>query len=293
MELFSEENATAVVQARHQGCTDERLKQIMDVVIRHLHAAVKELELTPQEWEQAIGFLTGTGHLCSDTRQEFILLSDTLGVSMLVDAINHRRGGPATENTVLGPFHRKGVELLPMGASIVRSGELDPPLFVSGKVTDTNGKPIEGATLDVWQASPDGLYDVQDPNQAPFNLRGLFQTGADGRFWFRSAKPAPYPIPYDGTVGKMLERLGRHPYRPAHIHFIVAAPGFETVTTHLFVAGDPYLDSDAVFGVKESLVVEFHHRDDPEAARKVDLPSPFWEAAHDFVLVPARGGRDA
>jgi catechol 1,2-dioxygenase len=287
MRTFTEETATDAVIERMADCRDARLKQLVASIVTHLHAIVKEVEPTQEEWFAAIQFLTRTGQMCDGKRQEYILLSDTLGVSMLVDAINHRKPTGATETTVLGPFHVAGAPPLAMGDSISKDGRGDP-LWVSGRVLDATGNPVEGATLDVWQTSSDGFYDIQDATQPEMNLRGLFTTGADGRFFFRSIKPTSYPIPTDGPVGHMLTALGRHPMRPAHIHFIVSAPGFEPVTTHIFVEGDPYLDSDAVFGVKESLIVPFVRKDDPEAAARLGLANPYFTAEYDFVLVSAR-----
>ena len=284
MRDFNEFTSTAAVLERNANCRDERLRQIMTSLVTHLHAFVKEVEPTFEEWAFAIDFLTRTGQICDDKRQEFILLSDTLGVSMLVDAINHRRNSAATESTVLGPFHVAGAPKLQMGDSISLDGNGEP-LHMSGRVLNEAGAPIEGALLDVWQTSYDGFYDVQDARQPAMNLRGQFVTGADGRYFFRSVKPASYPIPSDGTVGTMLAALGRHPMRPAHVHFIVSAAGYQSVTTHVFVDGDPYLDSDAVFGVKESLIVPFARHDDPAAAERLGLGNPFYTAEYDFVLV--------
>ena len=209
--------------------------------------------MTPEEWLAAIQFLTRTGQISSDRRQEFILLSDTLGVSMLVDAINNRKIDDVTPSTVLGPFYVGGAPAMAMGENIARHGRGEP-LFVSGRLCDEEGRPLAGAELDIWQTSEDGFYDTQDETQPDMNLRGVFRTGADGRFWFRSIVPASYPIPSDGPVGDMLKALGRHPMRPAHIHFILRAIGYDTLTTHIFIDGDPYLDSDAVFGVKDALI---------------------------------------
>jgi catechol 1,2-dioxygenase len=283
MRDFNEDTATAAVLDRMSGCEDPRLKEIMTSVVTHLHAVIREVEPTPEEWMAAIRFLTATGQICDDKRQEFILLSDTLGVSMLVDAINHRKPSGATESTVLGPFHVAGAPARAMGDTISLDGKGDPA-WVSGRVVDLEGNPIEGALLDVWQTSSDGAYDIQDPEQPEMNLRGLFTTGPDGRFFFRTVKPSSYPIPTDGPVGRMLLALGRHPMRPAHIHVIVGAPGFEPVTTHLFVGGDPYLDSDAVFGVKDSLVVPFVEIDDSAKAKELGLGNPFFVAEHDVAL---------
>ncbi len=284
IEYFTEGNSETSVIARMEGCEDERFKRVMSAVIRHLHAAAKEVELTQEEWFQAIQFLTRTGQLCDDRRQEFILLSDTLGLSMLVDAINHRKTGSATESTVLGPFHVAHAPLREMGADISLDGKGEP-LFMSGRILNTAGQPIEGAVLDIWHSNVEGFYDVQQPDLQPgFNLRGRFTTGADGRYWFRSTRPEFYPIPYDGTVGKMLEKMKRHPYRPAHIHFIVSAPGYASVTTHVFPRGAKYLESDAVFGVKESLIIDFPRHDDRARAAELGVGNPFSTAEYDFVL---------
>jgi catechol 1,2-dioxygenase len=284
MRDFNEQTATTAVIERMSGCRDARLKQIMTSVVTHLHAVVREVEPTMDEWMAAIRFLTETGQKCDDKRQEYILLSDTLGVSMLVDAINHRKPSGATESTVLGPFFVAGAPRKEMGDTISEHGG-EEPVHVCGRVLDQAARPIAGATLDVWQTSSDGYYDIQDPRQTGMNLRGLFTTGGDGRFFFRTVKPSSYPIPTDGPVGKMLMALGRHPMRPAHIHFIVGAPGFEPVTTHMFVAGDEYLDSDAVFGVKDSLIVDFVAHDDPKEAKRLGLGNPYSVARHDFTLV--------
>jgi catechol 1,2-dioxygenase len=283
MKPFTEQNATEVVVESLAGTPDPRFKQLITSVISHLHAIVKEVEPTTAEWMTALEFLTRTGQICNAKRQEFILLSDVLGVSMLVDAINHRKPSGATESTVLGPFHVPGAPALAMGSNISKDpgGE---PVFVRGTVRDTQGNPVKDATLDVWQTSSEGFYDVQDERQSPMNLRGLFKTSEDGQFWFTTIKPSSYPIPTDGPVGEILAAMGRSEMRPAHVHFIVAAKGFDCVTTHLFVAGDEYLKSDAVFGVKESLIVSFKHQDDPLQARKLGIGNPFYLVEHDLVL---------
>lgn len=251
-----EERLTEAVVAKLAVCPDPRLKRVMEALIRHLHAFAREVELTEAEWATGIRFLTETGQMCDDKRQEFILLSDVLGLSMLVDAMNHRKPEGATQSTVLGPFYVEGAPDLEPGANIAKAGGGEP-VEVSGRVLTPQGNPIAGALLDVWQTAPNGFYDIQDPTQPEFNLRGRFHTDRAGAFRFHTVKPTSYPLPTDGTVGRMLAAVGRHPFRPAHIHFIVSAPGYESVTTHLFAAGDPYLDSDAVFGVKNSLIVEF------------------------------------
>ncbi|WP_439617350.1 intradiol ring-cleavage dioxygenase [Shinella sp.] len=282
--FFTEENSVEVVAGRNRNAKDARLKAIMEVVTRKLHEAVKEIEPTQEEWMEAILFLTRTGQMCNEWRQEFILLSDTLGVSMLVDAINNRKPSGASESTVLGPFHVQDAPELPMGANICldQKGE---DMVISGRISDTAGRPIEGAVLDVWQANDEGFYDVQQLGIQPeFNLRGVFRTGADGRYWFRAVKPKYYPIPHDGPVGQMLDHLGRHPYRPAHLHFILKADGFETLITHIFDPHDPYIESDAVFGVKQSLLADFRLVEDAARATAYEFEGAFWEVEYDFVL---------
>jgi len=286
MRNLTETNLTDAVLAKLVGCQAARFKQIMSSLIRHLHACVREVELTEAEWLEGIKFLTATGQMCNDKRQEYILLSDTLGVSMLVDAINHRKPAGATETTVFGPFHVDGAPLLENGASIAGNAKGEPA-FASGYVLTADGKPIVGAELDVWQVDGEGFYDVQRADVDGMRLRGKFRTDTQGRYHFRTLKPVSYPIPTDGPVGKMLLKMGRHPYRPAHIHMIVSAPGFESVTTHLFVEGDSYLDSDAVFAVKNSLVVEFkQHGPGPSPDGSI-LDSGFWTVEYDFRLVAA------
>ena len=282
--FFTEEDSVEVVTGRNGNAKDERLKQVMEVITRKLHEAVKEIEPTQDEWLQAILFLTRTGQMCNEWRQEFILLSDVLGVSMLVDAINNRRPSGASESTVLGPFHVDGAPERRMGDNICldHKGE---DMVVHGRVLDTEGKPIASAVLDVWQANDEGFYDVQQKGIQPdFNLRGVFRTGADGRYWFRAVKPKFYPIPDDGPVGQLLGKLGRHPYRPAHLHYIIKADGFETLTTHIFDPDDPYIESDAVFGVKESLLAEFRKIEEPARAKELGFEGPFFDVEHDFVL---------
>jgi len=283
MRNMNEQNLTDAVIARYASCKDERFKQIMASLVRHLHDFVRDVELTEAEWFEGIQFLTATGQKCDDKRQEFILLSDTLGVSMLVDAINHRKPGGATESTVFGPFYVHGAPELPLGASIAEGMPGDVTV-VSGRVLDTESRPIANALLDVWQTDAEGLYDVQRPHHSQLHLRGKFRTDGQGWYQFRTVRPVSYPVPTDGPVGKMLLKAGRHPYRPAHIHFIVSAPGFDSVTTHLFVEGDPYLDSDVVFGVKNSLVVEFKRHDSAEEAKSRGLPTPFYTADYAFGL---------
>ena len=273
---FNEEGSADAVNGRMGPDVDPRLAEIFTALVRHLHAFAKEVHLTQEEWEAGIAFLTRTGQICSEERQEFILLSDTLGLSMLVDAINNRRPLGATENTVFGPFHVDGAPVRQMGDSISLDGKGESCLY-EGRVFDLNGEPIDGATVDVWSDNAEGFYDVQQPGIQPkWNNRGRFVTGSDGKYSFVGIKPVSYPIPDDGPVGKMLSHLGRHPYRPAHMHYMVTAPGFRKIVTHIFVDGDPYLESDAVFGVKKTLIASFEPIQGDIA----------WRSPIDFVMVP-------
>ena len=289
-ELFSEERSAEVVAASFAGTPDPRLRQLMTSLVHHLHAFVKEVELTEEEWSVAVDFLTRTGQTSSAVRQEFILLSDVLGASMLVETINHRTGGSSTESTVLGPFHVVQSPIRQLGEDIALDGK-GTPCLVSGQVTGPDGEPLAGASVDVWQTNEDGFYDVQQPDlQPPGNLRGLFTADAEGRFWFRSVVPRWYPIPDDGPVGQLLAATGRHPNRPAHLHVIASAPGYLPVTTHVFVDDSPYLDSDAVFGVKESLVRPVPEVDDPVRAAELGLPNPFRTLRFDVSLLRSGTG---
>jgi len=284
-ELFSEERSAEVVAASFANTPDPRLRQVLTSLVHHLHAFVKDVELTEEEWGAAIDFLTRTGQTCTEVRQEFILLSDVLGISMLVETINHRTGGTSTESTVLGPFHMVESPQRDLGQNIALDGK-GTPCLVSGRVTGQDGEPLAGALVDVWQTNEEGFYDVQQPDIQPAgNLRGLFTADPDGQFWFRSVVPRFYPIPDDGPVGELLAGTGRHPNRPAHLHFIASAPGYRPVTTHVFVADSPYLDSDAVFGVKDSLVRDVPEIDDPDRATHVGLANPFRTLTFDLVLL--------
>jgi protocatechuate 3,4-dioxygenase beta subunit len=268
MRNLTEKNATEAVLARLAGCRDERTRALLSALIRHLHEAVREAEPTPAEWLAAIEFLTDTGKMCDEKRQEFILLSDTLGISTLVDAINNRKGQGSTESSLLGPFYVPDAPERAMGANLA-GDEPGALITFRGRVRTLRGEPIVGATLEVWQTAPNGLYDIQDPAQPAMNLRGTFRTGDDGRYELRTLRPVSYPVPTDGPVGRLLRLQGRHPYRPAHTHFMVSASGFRRLVTELFIEGDAYLDSDAVFGVKDSLVV---------------APRPDGTVEYDFVL---------
>lgn len=277
-DYFTEENATEAFLSRMTDEADPRFRKIMSALVAHLHDFISEVELTREEWESAIAFLTATGQKCTDERQEFILLSDVLGASMLVDAINSRRPAGATENTVKGPFHVEGAPVRQMGDDISLDGKGESCLF-EGRVLDLDGAPVSGAKIDVWSDNADGFYDVQQPDIQPkWNNRGVFVTGEDGAYRFRGIKPVSYPVPVDGPVGDVLRGMGRHPFRPAHTHVIVTADGYDSLVTHIFVGDDPYIDSDTVFGVKESLKAPFERT--PEGVAE-------WRCPFDFVLAPA------
>jgi len=280
---FTESTSAEVVISRNAKARDQRLAAALAPLIRHLHAAIKEIEPTQDEWFSAIRFLTATGHACTDWRQEFILLSDVMGVSMLVDAINNRKPSGASESTVLGPFHLPDAPELPLGSDICLDQKGDP-MLVRGRILSIDGTPLAGARLDVWQANDEGFYDVQQKGIQPdFNLRGVFRTNERGEYWFRGVKPKYYPIPQDGPVGALLNALDRHPYRPAHLHYIISADGFQTLTTHIFDPDDPYIASDAVFGVKASLMARFQ----PIAEPGDGFDRAYFKVEHDFVLAPA------
>jgi len=270
----TEDDITQEVLRRFQGTADPRLRQIMQSLVTHLHAFVKDVQLTEGEWWKAIEFLTKTGHMCDANRQEFILLSDTLGVSMVVDLLNHRKPTGATESTVFGPFHRDGAPERATGEDITGIAKGGTPTLVEGRVLSLDGKPIQGAELDVWQADPEGLYDQQIAGIDGVNMRGKFHTDREGRYLVRTTRPVAYSIPDDGPVGQMLRAANRHPWRPAHIHFVISAAGYEPVTTHLFDSVDKYLQSDTVFAVKESLICDF----------KVE--NGLCKCHYDFVLKP-------
>jgi catechol 1,2-dioxygenase len=258
----------------------------MRALVGHLHAFATDVSLTPAEWEYAVAALKRTGEITDDHRHEFILWSDALGLSMLVDAIANPAAGDATESTVLGPFYVPGSPLREYGAVIAEEGDAGVPCLVHGRVLDTDGVPIAGAELDVWQNGDDRLYAVQRPEAPEDHLRGRFLTRDDGSYAFVAVRPVPYPIPYDGPVGEMLANTGRHPWRPAHIHMIVRAAGHRPVTTHIFDAGSEYLGSDAVFAVKPSLLRTFveHAADDPDTP---DGVTGDWVSVHnDLILAP-------
>lgn len=286
----------AVLARLAPGC-DPRFKQIITGVVRHAHALVRELDLQPEEWMGAIQFLTQVGQTCDDKRQEFILLSDTLGISMLVVQLEQARRSAAaladktakampTEATVQGPFYWEGSPVLPLGSDI-GVGMPGEPAHYSGRVTDTHGKPISNCCVDVWSGDGDGVYDMQMGGDAGMRLRARFHTDEQGRYHFWSIKPTFYPVPDDGPVGAMLRAMGRHPNRPGHIHMMVYADGHVPLTTHLFAADSPYLDSDAVFGVRDSLIVSFEKHAPGTAPDGRVLTQPWHSTQYDFRLAPA------
>ena len=277
-------DVTAAVVRSFVATPDERLRFLLERMVRHLHEFIEETQLTQDEWAAAIEFLTATGKACTPIRQEFVLLSDTLGVSMLVDLLANRGTETATESTVLGPFYVSGSFTREMGESIAERDGYGDPAFVSGTVKSTAGRPIDGAALDVWQNASNGKYAVQDDQQPEQNLRGKFHTGPDGRFWFWAVRPTDYRIADDGPVGRMLAATGRHPWRPAHIHLKVSALGYRPVTTHLFDDESPYLTTDAVFAVKPSLVCHFERHEPDEPGAPVGCSRTWFSLEHDLVL---------
>jgi hydroxyquinol 1,2-dioxygenase len=282
---------TQKVIASFEGASDARLREIMQALVRHLHGFAAEVGLTQEEWQTAIGALTATGHITDEQRQEFILWSDALGLSMFVDAIARTLPEGATESTVQGPFYVPGSPLREYGANIAEQ-EAGTPASVYGRVVDViTGEPIAGAEIDVWQNGDNRLYAVQDPNSPEEHLRGRFQAREDGSYAFRAVRPVPYPIPDDGPVGQMLDATGRHPWRPAHIHMIVRAPGYQTLVTHIFDRESEYLDSDAVFAVKASLLRTFEQReaDDPDTPAGVDGP---WCSLECTILLAPGAGQE-
>ncbi len=286
MPELNEHTITDAVLERFANTPDPRLHTVMASLVQHLHAFVRDVEPTFEEWQSAIAYLTRTGHTCTGTRQEFILLSDVLGVSMLVDAINHRMPAGTTETTVLGPFHVADVPFAANGTDI-GAGLAGERLFVSGSVSSGGGDALPGAVLEIWQSDDDGFYDVQRPELDGPSLRTRLRADDAGRFHFWTITPTAYPIPDDGPVGDLLTATKRHPWRPAHLHFMISAPGHEQLVTHLFVAGGEYLDSDAVFGVKASLIQPFAHHPAGTAPDGTAVKGPWRSLAYDFGLRPA------
>jgi hydroxyquinol 1,2-dioxygenase len=284
MQLVTEDNVTGLAEQRWATARDPRLAEIMSALVRHLHEFAREVRLTEAEWMAGIQWLKRTGQISDDKREEFILASDVLGLSMLVVQMNHRFAPAATPATVLGPFHIDGSPELGFGADM-SDGIPGTPLYLSGTVCDLAGAPIAGAVLDVWQADPDGAYEAQlDADEA--RLRAKYTTRADGSYCVRTLAPRGYAIPMDGPVGELIGRTTISHYRPAHVHFLITAPGFEPLITHLFEEGGQYLDSDVVFGTKSELVVAFEQRDPGPTPDGGKSTEPWLSARYDFVLQP-------
>jgi hydroxyquinol 1,2-dioxygenase len=283
---------TAAAVASFEACSDPRLRELMQALVRHVHGFAAEVGLTEEEWREMIAVLTATGHITDDRRQEFILWSDALGLSMLVDALAHELPPGATESTVLGPFYVPDSPQRAFGESMVLEGGAGIPAWVYGRVLDVSGAPIAGAELDVWQNGADMLYAVQKAESEQDHLRGRYLTRDDGSYAFVAVRPVPYPIPDDGPVGRMLAATGRHPWRPAHIHMIVRAPGYKTVTTHVFDATSQYLDSDTVFAVKPSLLRTFVERSADDPDRPAGIDGEWVSLENDIVLAPGDDAGD-
>jgi protocatechuate 3,4-dioxygenase beta subunit len=290
MPQFNDTELTAAVIRSFEETPQPRVKFLMEELVKSLHDYVRKTDLTFDEWSYAIDFLTRVGQKCTSTRQEFILLSDVLGVSMLVDAVNHRQREGATETTVLGPFYVGEHKQVPHGTDISAdlSGER---MFVQSRVTDLKGKPLADVPIDVWHADDDGYYDSQRPTyetDGP-SSRARFISDADGRFFFRTILPCSYPIPTDGPVGEMILQTRRHPMRPAHVHFLVNASGYEPLITHVFIDGDKYLDSDVVFGVKDDLIAKVEKRTDPVMPDGKKADGHWHLMTYEFRLKPGEG----
>ncbi|HEY0848993.1 MAG TPA: dioxygenase [Bradyrhizobium sp.] len=290
MTQFSETELTEAVIHSFDDTPNPRARFLLQELVKSLHDYVRKTDLTFEEWEFAIDFLTRTGQKCTAIRQEFILLSDVLGVSMLVDAVNHRDRAGATETTVLGPFYVGEHKVTPHGTDISANLQGDR-MFVQSRVTDLNGKPLPGVPVDVWHADDDGFYDSQKPTyatQGP-SSRARFITDADGRFFFRSILPCSYPIPVDGPVGEMIHYTRRPAMRPAHVHFLVAAPGYEPLVTHVFIGGDANIDRDVVFGVKDELIANVEKRTDPTMPDGRPASAPWHLMTYEFRMKPGGG----
>ena len=285
MIIRDEAQLTEAVLAEAQKTSDPRLRELLTAFIRHLHAFAREVRLTEREFDQAINLVTALGHKTTESHNETRLIAGSLGLSMLVCLMNNgNRGVRPSSANLLGPFWRAGAPRMANGASIVRSPTPGRPLFFSGRIVDQEGRPVAGAEIDVWHASPDGLYENQDPSQAEWNLRGRFTSDERGMFSYRSVKPAGYPVPMGGPTGALLTAQGRHPFRPAHLHSLIYKPGFKTMTSQIYSHDDPLLESDAQFGVTETLVG--HYVLHPEPAPDADVQGPWYRLEHEFVLEP-------
>jgi hydroxyquinol 1,2-dioxygenase len=285
MPYVNEQNLTDVVLERWKNIPDARLKQIMQSLIKHLHGFVRDIEPTEAEWATAIDFITRLGQKSDEKRQEVILFSDVMGVSMLVDSINHRLDSGATPTTVEGPFHVPNSPEVPHGGDMAK-GAPGIPCFVSGKVRDLDGRPVAGAKLDLWQTDGDGLYEAQRDVTEPW-MRGLYRSQPDGSYTIRTVAPIGYTIPMDGPVGELMQKTSISHMRPAHIHFCVEASGHHRLVTHLFQRGCPYIETDVVYGVKEPLIVDFEKKPAGTAPNGEKVDTPFYVIKYDFVLQKA------
>jgi hydroxyquinol 1,2-dioxygenase len=283
---LADADLTRAVEASFDGTPDPRLREVMQALTRHLHAFASEVELTEDEWFAAIDFLTRTGHMCDDKRQEFVLASDVMGLSMLVIGINHRHPNGATESTVVGPFFVEGSPAYENGDDLA-NGAPGVPCYVSGMVRSVAGDRIPGALLEIWQADEDGLYDVQYGDLDEARGRGHLHADDDGRYWFWTVHPEAYPIPTDGPVGELLAATSRSPMRPAHIHFMVKVDGYQTLITHVFDEADQYLDTDAVFGVRSSLLARFDRHEPGTAPDGREMAGPWASTEFDLILAPS------
>ena len=282
---LADDDLTQAVLATFSNARSQRFQEVMQSLIRHLHAFVKEVELTEEEWFKGIEYLTQTGHITDDKRQEFILLSDVLGVSMLVIGINNKKPAEATSSTVFGPFFREDSPRVQNGNDIA-NGAPGKPCFIQGQVRSITGEPLPNAHIEIWQADEDGFYDVQYKESSQVQGRGHLYADNNGHYSFWSVKPEAYPIPADGPVGDLLQAANRSPMRPAHVHFMIKAPGYKTLITHVFEENDRYLDSDAVFGVRSSLIASFEHCDPGVAPDGKHMEVPFYTLRYDFLMVP-------
>lgn len=288
MRNLADEQLTSAVLASFDGAGSPRFQQIMRSLVTHLHAFVSDVQLTEEEWFAGIDFLTRTGHITDDKRQEFVLASDVLGISMLVIGINNRRSPNATESTVFGPFFVEGSPRFDNGDDIA-NGAPGQPCLLQGRVRSVSGDPVPGARIEVWQADDDGFYDVQYRDLDAPRGRGHLFSDDEGRWWFWSVRPEAYPIPDDGPVGDLLEAAGRSPMRPAHVHFMVTADGYQTLITHVFDETDEHLDTDAVFGVKDQLLTTFVRHEPGTAPDGTRMDVPYHTMSYDLILEPADG----
>ena len=286
MIIQRQQDVTDAVLAVMERTGDARLREIMVSLVRHLHGFVRDVRLTETEFREATAILNEMGKLTSDTHNEMVLMAGSLGVSSLVCLLNNGDNGTTeTSQSLLGPFWRLNSPQVENGGSIIRSDTPGPALFATLRVQDQAGRPVAGAEVDVWHSSTVGLYENQDPDQTDMNLRGKFTTDADGRFWFRSIKPAGYPIPTDGVVGRLLRAQDRHPYRPAHVHALVFKPGFKVLTSQVYADDDPNLETDTQFGVTRALVGRFERHDGPHPTEP-DVAAPWYTLDYTFTLEP-------